>query len=53
MSCDKCGMSCTGRLCRDCERMDHQENYYGTTEDNFDWSDEEGQTTLTDGDSDE
>jgi len=49
MSCDRCSSPCEGRYCRDCERMEHQESYYGTTEDNFDWSDEEGQTTLEDG----
>ena len=27
--------------------MEHQEDYYGTTED---WSDKEGQTKITDGD---
>lgn len=46
MSCQKCGMACQGSMCRDCERMEHQEDYYGTTEENFDWSDEDGQTTL-------
>jgi len=48
MTCSSCGMPCNGRKCRDCERMEHQEDYYGTTESN--WADEDGQTTLTDGD---
>jgi len=41
-------MPCNGSLCKDCERMEHQERYYGTPEEN--WSDEEGQTTLTEED---
>jgi len=50
MTCSRCGEACKGRLCRDCERMEHQESYYGVPSDNYDdddtWSDEEGQTTL-------
>jgi hypothetical protein len=35
--------------------MEYQESYYGVPSDNYDdsWSDEDGQTTLTDGDSNE
>jgi len=55
MSCQVCGMPCNGSLCRDCERMEHQEDYYGTTESNFGgdenerWGEGEGQTTLAGG----
>jgi len=33
MACSSCGMPCQGDLCRDCGRMDHQEDYYGVTSD--------------------
>lgn len=44
-------MPAQGRYCKDCERMEHQESYYGVTSDN--WSDEDGKTTLTEDDSNE
>lgn len=30
MTCGSCGMPCQGARCRDCERMERQEDYYGT-----------------------
>jgi predicted RNA-binding Zn-ribbon protein involved in translation (DUF1610 family) len=39
-ACPKCGEARQGRLCRDCERMEHQEAYYGTPDDHVD--DQEG-----------
>jgi hypothetical protein len=38
--CQRCGRRSKGRLCRDCERMEHQEAYYGTPDDHVD--DQEG-----------
>jgi len=52
MSCQKCGEPCQGKYCTLCADMEHQEAYYGVPSDNYDnsWSDEEGQTTLTEED---
>lgn len=36
MTCDKCGMPCQGAMCRECERAEHQEDYYGVPSDNYD-----------------
>jgi len=40
-------------MCRDCEREEHLEDYYGTPDSDEPietWGDGEGQTTLTGGD---
>jgi hypothetical protein len=52
MACQRCGMPAQGDLCRDCERMEHQEARYGVPADHIDDDDdgEENQdTTVTDG----
>ena len=33
MTCQRCGMPCQGSLCRECERAEHQEAYYGVPSD--------------------
>ena len=52
MPCNKCGESCHGRLCSICEQIQLNEKMYGSGVDDGPeiWSDEDGQTTLTDGD---
>lgn len=40
MTCSKCGMPCQGGMCRTCGRAEHQEEYYGVPEDNYDDEDE-------------
>lgn len=34
-SCAKCGGACQGQMCRACELSEHQEDYFGVPEDNF------------------
>jgi len=41
MSCDRCGAACQGARCRDCERIAHQEDYYGVPADHVDDADAE------------
>lgn len=41
MTCSNCGMPADGRLCRDCELMEHQEDYYGTVDESEDGDDDE------------
>jgi len=33
MACSNCGMPADGRLCEDCRREEHLEDYYGVTGD--------------------
>jgi hypothetical protein len=33
MTCARCGMPANDRLCKECRRMEHQEDYYGTVDD--------------------
>jgi hypothetical protein len=41
MTCQRCGMPAQGDLCRDCERMEHQEARYGVPADHIDDNDDE------------
>lgn len=45
MTCDRCGMPAQGRLCKDCARMEHQEEYYGVPADDSpdvrDWEEDD------------
>jgi hypothetical protein len=33
MTCDYCGAPCNGRLCRECELIEHNEEYHGVPAD--------------------
>ncbi|MDS0258540.1 helix-turn-helix domain-containing protein [Haloarcula sp. S1CR25-12] len=49
-SCTKCGAACQGQMCRGCERTEHQEDYYGVPEDNFEDDEDESKIDeLNDG----
>lgn len=45
MTCDMCGMPAQGRLCRECELVEHLEDHHGVPSDHFDEDLEEADQT--------